>query len=148
MKLTTYNHVLVGVTVAVETAGCTTEEKVLVVAILAVSHLVLDAIPHMHFYDYNRLKETLPGAIFELGGGLIVLLASIWHLTNINSWWLVTCVASASLVDFLVAAKIRKIIRLNKIAHWWEKRVSSRALIPYETVQTIIMFGLLWLVIK
>lgn len=147
--LTTYNHVLLGVTAGAWTAGCTTGEKVLVVAILAVSHLVLDAIPHMHFYDYNRLKETLPGAIFELGGGLIVLLVSVFLcLTKISHLWLVSCVLSANLVDFLVAAKIRKIIRLNKIAHWWEKRVSSRALISYEVVQTIILFGLLWKVIK
>ena len=148
MKLTSLNHTGFAGFAAVGTADCSLEVKVAVVVVLALSHVLLDAIPHMHFYGYIRLKETLPGAILELGGGFIVLPALIWYFTNINPWWLYSCVLSSSLVDFLVAARIRPIVRLNEIAHWWDKRVSSRALIPYEIAQTIITFGLLWWVIK
>ena len=146
--MTSINHTGIASAVAIAAVNSDSSTKVLIIVALALSHVVADAIPHLHYYGFGRLKETWLGAMFELGVGFLLLPAIVYHLTGINLVWLTLCILSASLVDFLVAANIKPVVRLNEVAHWWDKRVPQQTVVVCEILQTIIIFRLLFAMIR
>ena len=141
--MTTINHTAVAGIVAMAVVNEEISVKVVAVLLLALSHLVFDAIPHEHFYKFEQLRETFLGAIIELGVGLLILPVLVWHFTGIDPIWLAICVISSSLVDFLVVAKISAVGRLNMWAHWWDGKVSRFWVIIFEIGQTTILLMVL-----
>jgi len=139
----------VATTVAILTPDASCGWKILILLVLALSHLPADALPHLHYYSFTELKKGLLGALVELGGGLIVLPLAVLLLTHLEWWWLAACVLAASLFDFLVAAKIKLITHLNHRAHWWDEdeRTSYRAKVLWEAGQTIVLLSILALAI-
>lgn len=143
--MTTQNHTAVASIVAITGNDSPIFIKVLLVIGLILSHLLVDAIPHQHFYDYTK-PETWPGAIIELGGGMLILTCLVWLLTSINPIWLITCVIAASLVDFLVIAGIKSIKKINHDVHYWEwktNHMDNFTKWDWEITQTIVMFSIL-----
>lgn len=147
--LTTQNHSAVALTVAVLTPDAIWPMKILILFGLAISHLPADAIPHLHFYSFAELRKGLVGAFIELGGGLFILPLTVFLITRTEWRWLALCVIAASLFDFFVAAKIGAIVRLNHVAHWWERNEKTPIRIKayWEIAQTIALFGILAMVI-
>lgn len=143
--MTTNNHSAMALSVALITQNATTPEKAGVLAALAVSHLVADAIPHGHYYSFAELRRTWPGAIIELGLGLVVLPLIVWYLTSTSLVWLYGCAIAASLFDFAVAAGIGIIKQLNHLVHWWEGKISTPSKWRWEEIQTLILLSVLFL---
>lgn len=76
--MTTINHSALAGVVAVMTHDMPDTAKVVTLILLVVSHLPLDAIPHYHFYEFKRLRETWKGAVVELGGGFVLIPLLVW----------------------------------------------------------------------
>ncbi len=146
--LTTNNHTVIAATAATISQNIDPDGKALVLLGLVISHFILDAIPHGHYYDFSKLRKTWPGAIFEVGIGLFILPIIVWHFTQINLLWLSACVISASLFDFGVGIGIPQIARLNHWAHWWNGRLTELSKWIWEISETIILILLLLLVLK
>lgn len=141
--MTTQNHTLLAGVAAVAYQDAPSLTKTGVIVGLIVSHLIVDAIPHRHLYSFDDLpssnKLSKLGALVELGGGLLVLTLIIGLVFNLDWLWLSCCVIAASLFDFLVAANIAPIKRLNIFAHWWTEKTSRKVQIIFEICQTIVL---------
>ena len=150
--MTTQNHTLLAGVVAVAYQDASPLTKTGVIVGLIVSHLIVDAIPHLHLYSFDDLlnsnKSSKLGALIELGGGLLVLPLIIGLVFNLNWLWLSCCVIAASFFDFLVAANIAPIKRLNIFAHWWAEKTSRKAQIVFEIAQTIVLVIILMALIN
>jgi len=134
-------HSILAAVVAIPTNEATLPVKVAVVTGLVLSHGLLDAIPHHHFYSFAGLKVNFAknalGAVVELGGGLLVLPYLFWHFTGVDPLWLATCVFAASLFDFLVATGNQLFDKLNHWFHWWEKGESCTMVNIFCEIATI-----------
>lgn len=146
--LTTNNHSTIALSVALVTQNVDSVEKAGVLAVLILSHLPTDAIPHGHYYSFERLRQTWPGAVIELGIGLVGLPLLVWYLTSASILWLFGCVLAASLFDFGVATGSKIIDRLNTFIHWWDKNHNypNKARWQWEILQTIILLAILYFV--
>ena len=82
--MTSINHTALASAVAIVSVQQETTAKVLILVALVASHVVTDAIPHCHFYDFSKLRKTWRGAMFELGGGFVILPALVLLLTKVD----------------------------------------------------------------
>ncbi|MCL5406953.1 MAG: hypothetical protein M1429_00410 [Patescibacteria group bacterium] len=145
--MTTNNHTAMALSIALLTQNSATPEKVGILAALAISHLVTDAIPHDHYYDFAKFRQTWLGAIIELGIGLVALPLIIWYVTSASIFWLFGCTLSASLFDFGVAAGIKVVKRINHFVHWWAKNLTSHSAWQWELAQTVTLLSILAFVV-
>lgn len=145
--MTTYNHTLLATSVAIVSKEWSLPEKLVALAALAFSHLVFDAIPHLHWYSFVGLSKNpkqLLGAFVELFGGLIILPVVFVIVFGLDWFWLGAFVISASAFDFMVASKVSLIISINHRAHFWADKVKGIQLAVWEIGQTAIMVYLVW----
>lgn len=147
--MTTPSHTLLALAVAIPTDSCSWPVKAITLVGLTLSHLPTDMFPHYHLYGFGKLKKNWFGAILELGGGLIILPLVVWQLAHIDPWWLIACMVAASLFDFLVAAKIPVVVKLNHWAHQWEHdgKMPVSEKVRYEIVQIFALLSILYTVI-
>ena len=147
--MTTQSHTMLALAVAIPTDSSAWPIKAITLVGLALSHIPADRLPHYHFYDFSHLKKTWRGAVLELGGGLIVLPLIVWQLTHINPWWLMACVMAASLFDFMVATKIKVVIKMNHWAHQWkhDDKMSIPKIVRYEIAQFFTLLSILSIVV-
>ena len=111
--------------------------------------LPFDAIPHGHYYEFERLKKTWPGAVFELLLGLFLLPAAIYLIKpEVSLIWLYACAFSASLFDIGVGLGIKSIKKINHLLHWWHDKVDNRTMWTCEVFETIILLSVLVLAIR
>ena len=56
--MTTNNHTVAAVTIAILSQNADPLGKAIVLTALVLSHIPFDAIPHGHYYEFERLKKT------------------------------------------------------------------------------------------
>lgn len=94
--------------------------KLAACAALAISHVPADALPHQHWYSFEKMNENIfqkLGALVELFGGLLILPITLGVIFGLNMFWLGVYVISASLLDVLIGLKIQWAIYLNHQVH-------------------------------
>ncbi len=132
--MTTINHSALAGVVAVMTHDMPDTAKVVTLILLVVSHLPLDAIPHYHFYEFKRLRETWKGAVVELGGGFVLIPLLVWIFSPVDPLYLALCVFAANAFDLLIVAGVDLVKRLNHRAHWWYRFFNPTSGIICESI--------------
>lgn len=147
--MTSYNHTGLAICALLLTKDAPIDIKLATCAGLALSHLVADAIPHCHWYDFKKIltsKKDLLGAIVELGGGMLVMPILFSIFFHLNIWWMMLYTLSASALDILVGFdaigtfKLAWASEINRIVHWWENTLDNVDATVFEVFQTIIIF--------
>jgi hypothetical protein len=141
--LTTYDHTGVAAIALVLSQNSPLEVKLLVCGGLALSHLPLDAIPHRHWYGFERLKFSRKdqlGALVELVGGLVVLPILLSVYCHLNFIWLMLYALSASALDCLVGLNIGWAKKINLVVHFWEKGFDVVDTTFFEIFVTVLIF--------
>lgn len=120
---------------------------------LVASHLVLDIIPHKHWYDYKNIRgnwQNMLGATLEVGGGLMILPLALGLIFHLNLWWLATCVILASGLDILVGLNVGWAEKINDAIHFWEKDhfIDATGMVIFEILMTVFIYLLVYSSLK
>lgn len=147
--LTTYNHTLLAVCVATLSENSPVPMKIVALGTLAISHLLLDGLPHPHWYDYEMKWSfrNLAGFFVEVILGLAFLPLIIGLVFHLGLLWLSSCVLAASFLDFLEFFRVKMIIRIGHRFHFWYHLVPEKKRQWWELGETLFFISLVFTVL-